>query len=330
MARARELVDRRDLRARARLPDVQSRPFDPEEQVTAPWGPVLKGRYVLGVVLGEGGMAIVHRAVEKKTGRAVAVKVLRPGTGIPNAAERFEREVRLMASIQHPHCVRLLDAGTEPTSFAVLELIEGRDLRSVMRRQQLPAAQVLEYTLQLFRALQAVHAQGIIHRDIKAENIMLTRTEAGTDRLVLVDFGAAIRSSASQIQDPREVLTGAGQLLGTPTAMSPELFRGKRATEQSDLYAVGVLMYEMLAGRAPFAGGDFTEVLAAKTKPLPPIPRAMPQAVAWLLHSLLSADPEQRPESCEEAIEVVMYTRDVLRQDGSTNTWFDLLSDEKP
>lgn len=154
---------------------------------------------------------------------------------------------------------------------------------------------------------------------------MLTRDATGIDRLVVVDFGAAIRSSASQTQDPREVLTGAGQLLGTPIAMSPELFRGKRATEQSDLYAVGVLMYEMLAGRPPFADGDFIEVLAAKTKPLPPVPPTVPQSVAWLVRSLLSADPAQRPESCEEAIEVVMYTRDVLRQGGSNSTWFDLL-----
>ncbi len=274
-------------------------------------------------------MAVVHQAVDRLTGQRVAVKVLRSATGIPHARERFDREVRLMSKVHHPHCVRLLDAGTDPTPFAVLERLEGTDLRDALRRP-LPPAQVLELILQLFRGLQAVHHQGIIHRDIKAENLVLTRRPDGSDRLVLIDFGAAILASAAMGAHVQETLTAAGQILGTPTSMSPEQFQGQPASCRSDLYAVGVLMFELLAGYPPFPDANVIEVMMAKAKPPPPLPTHVPPSVGWLVQSLLSPNPEQRPDSCAEAIEIVMYTRDVLRQTMATRTWHDLIPTRVP
>ncbi len=305
----------------AGVPDIAMTPI--ATQRTALQSSVLNGRYCLTDVLGEGGMAVVYRALDYKTRRRVAVKQLRLGIPIPQGRERFERELRLMGAIEHPHCVRLLDSGRGPAPFAVLELLEGRDLRDAMSRP-LPAAQVLQLTLQLLRGLQAVHAAGIIHRDIKPENIMLTRGSGGSERLVLIDFGAAIPVSTPQVRS--EPLTAVGQLVGTPSAMSPEQFQGAAATIQSDLYAVGVLMYEMLAGRAPFPGTDIFEVANAKSQAAPEVPAFVPAAVAWLVRCLLSPSPEQRPESVAEAIETVLYARDVLRQTTATRTWFDLLA----
>ncbi len=303
--------------------------FDIDEEPTLPRGPLVGGRYRLGRMLGQGGMAMVYEATDSLTGRRVALKVLRPGGGIPHAHERFERELRLMSAVAHPHCVRLLDSGDDPVPFAALELIEGNDLRQAMRRA-IPVTQVLELTLQLLHGLAAVHEAGIVHRDIKSENVMLTRQPDGSDRLVLIDFGAAIRADAALAARKRELLTASDQMLGTPTVMSPEQFQGQPASFRSDLYAVGVLMFEMLAGYLPFPDTNLIEVMMAKAQPIPSLPSTVPPSIAWLVQSLLAPDPEQRPESSAEAIEIVMYARDELRQTMVTTTWHDLLPVRKP
>ena len=268
-------------------------------------------------------MAIVYRALDQQTGQTVAVKALSPETQVPDPHQRFEREIRMLETIQHPHCIRLLDAGTDPIRFAVLELINGVDLRDALD-EALPATQALELSLQLLRGLQQVHAHGMVHRDIKAENIVMSRWADGTDRLVLVDFGAAVHAGAAGHRSA-DVLTAIEQVLGTPSLMGPEQLCGMPATERSDLYAVGAVMYEMLVGEAAFLDGDFTELLEAKTDRVPHVPDFVPPTAAWLIRSLLAPVPEDRPETCAEAIEAVMYARDVLRQSEATTTWIDLL-----
>ena len=274
-------------------------------------------------------MAVVRHATDLRTNQRVAVKMPQGATAIPRPQERFEREVALMSKVQHPNCMRLLDAGFDPVPFAVLELLDGTSLRDAIHRA-LPAEQVLDLTLQLLRGLRAVHDAGIIHRDIKAENLMLTRRKNGTERLVLIDFGAAISASAAAGQAAEPCITEVGQVLGTPAALSPEQLHGEPASYRSDLYAVGVLMFDLLTFESPFPEANVIDLMLAKGGPPPPLPKDVPASVGWMVRSLLARDPQRRPESCTEAIEIVMYARDMMLQTMGTQTWFDLVPVRAP
>ena len=299
-----------------------------EEQVTMPRRRLLGGRDVLHAPLGEGGMAVVYQATDRNTGRNVAVKVLKPSAAIPDAFVRFEREVALTSKVCHQNCVGMLDAGTEPVPFVVLELLAGANLRRALERP-VPPAQALELTLQLLAGLTAVHDAGIVHRDIKAENLILTRAEDGRDRLVLIDFGAAIPATTPGLRTVQSI-TEVGQVLGTPATLSPEQLQGEPASYRSDLYAVGILMFEMLAHRPAFSGASVLELLMAKLGSTPLLPETVPPAVGWMVRSLLAPEPERRPASCAEAVEIGMYVRDMVRESAAPNTWLDLLPVQPP
>src|SRR2546426_6198253 len=205
----------------------------------------LAGRYTIERELGRGGMATVYLARDLKHDRLVAVKVLRPELAAVLGAERFLREIRLTAQLQHPHILTLIDSGeADGFLYYVMPYVEGESLRQHLEREaQLPLDEALRITRVIASALDFAHARGVIHRDIKPENVMLHQCEP-----MVADFGIALAVSTPG----PERLTGTGVSLGTPAYMSPEQASGERKLDgRSDQYSLAGVLYEMLAGGPP-------------------------------------------------------------------------------
>ena len=214
---------------------------------------VLADRYDLGRRLGQGGMAEVYDALDRVLDRPVAVKVLRSGLA-DQAQERFLREARAAASLAHPNIVAVYDTGRQgEMAYLVMERVDGPDLARVLRDGPVPLRQATRVAEDVLGALAAAHARGIVHRDVKPGNILLARD--GTAKLT--DFGIAKRSLADT------QLTATGQVFGTPSYLSPEQARGQQAGPASDLYAVGCVLYELIAGHPPFVADEPMAVVHA-------------------------------------------------------------------
>ena len=216
---------------------------------------VLDGRYRLDDEIGSGGFAVVFRATDLKVGREVALKLLKPGrdgTYSANVRRRVEREVGLLSRLRSPHILRLLDYGeTEGLLYQTFEFLEGTELAELLReRGRLPPRQAETILRQLLQGLSEAHAAGLLHRDVKPQNVMLTTRGRGELRAVLVDFGIArdIDEGASPS------VTSTGEIIGTPRYMSPEQLSGRRLTPASDIYSLGVMTFEMLEGSRRLAG----------------------------------------------------------------------------
>jgi serine/threonine-protein kinase len=218
----------------------------------------LAGRYRVEREVGAGGMATVFLAEDLKHGRRVAIKVLRPDLAAVLGSERFLREIKVAAALQHPHILTLIDSGDATgLLYYVMPYVEGESLRAKLARErELPVAEATRILREVADALTHAHAHGVIHRDIKPDNVLLSGQHA-----VVTDFGVA--KAVSEAGGP--TLTTAGLVLGTPTYMAPEQAAGDPHTDhRADLYALGVMGYEMLAGRPPFGGGSPQAVLAAQ------------------------------------------------------------------
>jgi tetratricopeptide (TPR) repeat protein/TolB-like protein len=252
-------------------------------------------------------MGEVFRARDTKLSREVALKVL-PDHLRDNAKAlaRFESEARAVAALSHPHILAIHDFGRiDGTSFAVAELLEGETLRALLLRGPVPVKRALEIARPLADALAAAHAKGIVHRDLKPENVFLTN-----DGLVkLLDFGLARHSVAPLAPEDTDsptapVLTDAGAVLGTVAYMSPEQARGLPADHRSDQFSLGVVLYEMLAGRRPFHGDSAAETLTAiireEPEPLGARVGGLPPEVAALVRRLLAKDPGGRFDSSRD------------------------------
>jgi tRNA A-37 threonylcarbamoyl transferase component Bud32 len=267
---------------------------------------LLAERYRLDRRLGGGGMGTVYEATDTELERRVAVKVMREDmAGNPVAAERFRREARTAAAFSHPNVVTVHDFGVAAASraFLVMELLEGVDLRGELRqKRRLAAHRVLEVLRGVCAALEAAHERGLIHRDIKPENIFLARS-AGIEVPKVLDFGVAKFVSASAPTQSMAA-TGAGQLVGTLRYMSPEQLRGDPAAPAWDLWALGVVSYEILAGEYPFEGASMPEwhaaVMAGRFTPL--VRRLPPAPAEWeeFFRRALAADARQRPGAASE------------------------------
>jgi serine/threonine protein kinase/tetratricopeptide (TPR) repeat protein len=251
----------------------------------------LEGRYAIERELGRGGMATVYLARDLKHDRAVALKVLRAELSAIVGAERFLQEIRLTAGLQHPHILPLLDSG-EAAAFLyyVMPYVEGEALRQRLSREgQLPLDEALRLTREVADALDYAHQQGIIHRDIKPENILLSR-----DHALVADFGIA-KPPAS---DGATALTETGLVLGTAAYMSPEQAAGHPVTAASDVYSLGCVLFEMLAGHPPFLAPTPQAALARRfTEPVPSIRvlrHDVPTGVDAALRRALSRSPEER------------------------------------
>ena len=216
-------------------------------------------RYVFDRELGRGGMAVVYLAEDLKHHRKVAIKVLKPELAAALGPERFLREIAITAQLTHPHILTLIDSGeAQGFLYYVLPFVEGESLRQRLQREkQLPLEDTLRIAHEVAGALSYAHGRGIVHRDIKPENILL---EAG--HAVVSDFGIARAVWAAG----GEAVTETGLALGTPQYMSPEQAAGDRALDvRSDVYSLGCVVYEMLAGQPPFTGATAHAVIARKS-----------------------------------------------------------------
>ena len=256
----------------------------------------LGSRYVLQEALGRGAMGQVFAGSIRPTGEPVAIKVLRPElVSDPEVVARFVQERTILMSVADPYVVRVIDLVVEGDTLAiVMELVRGSDLRRQLRaRGTVPPAEALHLTGQLLRGAAAVHAAGIVHRDIKPENVLVD-TSSGRPRLKLTDFGVARLSYGAS-------LTKLSGLIGTPEYMAPELAEHSRATPAADVYSAGIVLYEMLCGRTPFAGGHPVAVLRRQSDQAPPVIPGVPaelwDRIAWML----AKDPGSRPSSAAEA-----------------------------
>jgi serine/threonine-protein kinase len=269
-------------------------------------------KYVVDGVVGSGGMGHVYRATETHSGRQVAIKVVSPELARDlAAARRFIREVRLTARISHPNVVSVLDYGAleDGRLFLVMELLVGEPLSDLVRDQgALDLGRAVRVTAQVLEALHAAHVQGIVHRDMKPGNIFLTRSEGGEETVKVLDFGIAKSADGAALTQ----LTSAGQFLGTLSYASPEQVTGDRLDGRSDIYSVGVVMFTMLAGHAPFRSADVSEMLLAHVKePVPPLVRSRPDlpdcaSIQRVLERLMAKRPAARPADALEARDLVL------------------------
>jgi serine/threonine protein kinase/Tfp pilus assembly protein PilF len=234
------------------------------------------GSYTIHGLLGSGGMGEVYRARDGRLNRDVAVKVIPEKLADnPEVLARFEREAQSVAALSHPNILAIHDLGREDgVSFAVMELLEGETLRDRMSRSELSSSKILEIVLQICGGLAAAHARGIVHRDLKPENVFVT-----TDGLVkILDFGLAkvqpdSCSQESETAAPTLGLSQPGAVMGTLGYMSPEQLRGHPVDQRTDIFALGVVLYEMVTGEQPFQGGSSADVMSA-------ILREEPQALS--------------------------------------------------
>jgi serine/threonine-protein kinase len=241
-------------------------------------GTVVDGKYRVENVLGSGGMGVVMSAFHLSLGKRVAIKLLRAETiGDPSdAIARFSREARVAAHIQSEHVVRVMDVAALPdgSPYMVMEYLEGADLRQVVAtRGPLPIEEAVDYVLQACEALAEAHAAGIIHRDLKPGNLFLQRRSNGTSMIKVLDFGISKLLQSTSIPDA--ALTTTNSLMGSPLYMSPEQMKSARDVDaRADIWALGAILYELVAGCAPFGGATIPEVcIAVISSP----PRALAQ-----------------------------------------------------
>ena len=212
---------------------------------------VLDDRYELHAVIGDGAFGRVYRGLDRRLAREVAVKVIKPWWAEdPEWARSFEREAQLLARVSDPGIVQIFDTGHAPEGlYYVAELVHGESLSSRLARERISPVQARKLAEQICRALGHAHACGVVHRDIKPANVLIS----DDGQVKVGDFGLARLAEGSSDGD-------AGAIAGTPRYMSPEQARGLPATPASDVYSVGVVLYEMLAGEPPFAGGSVVDL----------------------------------------------------------------------
>jgi serine/threonine-protein kinase len=260
-------------------------------------GTVLGGRYVLDDQIGNGGYGEVWRATDTVLARPVAVKLLHPRyIQRSEALARFRAEARHAGGLPHENIAQVFDYG-EPADgqppYLVMELVDGPSLETVLTGGPLDDSRTMDIVAQAAAGLQAAHAAGMIHRDIKPGNLLLA--PGGTVKIT--DFGIAHTIGSAP-------LTASGELIGTPGYLAPERAMGERATPASDLYSLGMLAYECLAGTPPFRGTPLEVALAHRDRPLPPLPQSVAVDVAALVMRLAAKDPARR---LSDAAEVAVW-----------------------
>ncbi|HKC23318.1 MAG TPA: serine/threonine-protein kinase, partial [Thermoanaerobaculia bacterium] len=259
------------------------------------------GPYEVLSPLGAGGMGEVYRARDTRLEREVAVKVLPEGlAGSPEALARFASEARAVAALSHPHILALFDVGEEGgIRYAVSELLEGETLRMAMAHGPIPPRRALDIAREVAEGLAAAHEKGIVHRDVKPENVFLTKN----GHAKVLDFGLARHDVSSRdAGDTRSptlaAITGEGVVLGTVAYMSPEQARGTAVDFRSDQFSLGTVLYEMLAGGKPFDAASVPETLTAiirdEPEPLEKSAPHVPAPVRWLVDRLLAKEASER------------------------------------
>lgn len=261
------------------------------------------GPYEVLGQLGVGGMGAVLRAVDTRLHREVAVKVLQSTHEMPGLRERFLREARAASSLNHPNICTVFDIGEEGAEpYMVMELLQGENLKDTMRHNTLEMDEILSIARETTDALIAAHAKGIVHRDIKPANIFLVPRLNGIPQAKVLDFGLA--KIEGTLRGNTEGLTTLGATVGTVAYMSPEQARGEPLDARSDLFSLGVVMYEMATGTVPFHGATsalvFVELLGNDPQPVRDWNRTVPPELEALIHRLLAKDRRQRFQSAKE------------------------------
>src|SRR5258707_11219307 len=266
------------------------------ESDTLDIGTVLAGRYELLKLIGQGGMGAVYKAHDMELDRVVALKLIRPELAKnPEVLRRFKQELILARQVTHKNVIRIFDLGQgDGFKFITMDFVEGQDLRALLlEKGKLAPEQAARIMLQICRALEAAHAEGVIHRDLKPQNVMLD----ASGRVYVMDFGIARSAYLPG-------MTQTGALIGTPEYMSPEQGRGEALTERSDLFSLGVIFYELLTGKSPYPAdaplGTLWKRLQAKAKPPAELDATVPKALNDIVMSALEIEPEKRISSARE------------------------------
>lgn len=288
-----------------------------DKQARARVGQLIASKYRLERLLGAGGMGAVYAATHEFTKRKVAVKLMHEGFATSSMfAERFIREAQAPSAIGHPSIVEVLDGGFDESGalYLVLEMLHGETLGDIEPPLDVP--ELVDAVVQLLEALGAAHKAGFVHRDIKPDNVFITRDSAGRRKVKLLDFGVAgLRESAENNQ-----LTQTGTILGTPTFMSPEQAKGERVDQRSDLWAVGAILYEALAGRAPYEAETYNAVIVSivtrEHVPLERVRPDLPRALLEVIERALRKDTSVRWQSAEQMAKALRAIPDLAALSG--------------
>ena len=275
---------------------MSEQPAPPDPRV----GSTLQGRYLILSRIASGAMGVVYRGERLQLGRAVAVKFLHPWIAAQKTfLSRFENEAKAMSRLLHPHCVSVIDFGVEGSPYLVMDFVTGRTLRDLMNEGRLPTARAMHFGQQLLAGLAHAHEQGIVHRDLKPENLILSEEAGLKEHLRILDFGLAKLRDGPQMT--------AGMAVGTPSYMSPEQSGAEGAIDaRTDLYTVGIVMFEMLTGRKPFQSENVGEVILMQRETAPPRLRSVATDAGYsieleaLIDKAMSKVPEDRFQSAAE------------------------------
>jgi cytochrome c-type biogenesis protein CcmH/NrfG len=270
-------------------------------------GQVIAGRYEIVRLLGAGGMGAVYQARQLSMDRMVALKLIHPHIASDEVARRFHREMQATSKIEHPNTIRVFDYGADDKGqlFLAMEFLEGRPLSRVLEHDgALPVARLVHIASQVVRALGAAHAEGIAHRDLKPDNIMLVDRYGERDVVKVLDFGIA---RFVDDDESRAKMTHDGAVVGTPAYLSPEQAMGQPIDARADFYSLGVMLYQMALGRLPFEGPTLAALLVAHATAEPPAPSLVapgkiPPELEALILRLMSKSPADRPANAAEVL----------------------------
>ncbi|MCU1343168.1 MAG: non-specific serine/threonine protein kinase [Candidatus Acidoferrum typicum] len=253
--------------------------------------------YRIDSLVARSGMATIYRGIDTRTGRAVAIKLPHPEMeGDPIFFDRFNREEEIGKKLDHPGVVKVLNDEERSRRYMVLEWVDGRLLRQILNDVKIfPPDRAIKITVGICEALDYIHSQGVVHRDLKPENIMVD----AEDRTKLIDFGIAANAGSRRLTFAK--LTEA---MGTPDYISPEQVKGKRGDARSDIYALGIMFYEMLTGKVPFVGPNPFVIMNERliNHPIPPreVNPAVPLELQEIIYRALERDPKKRYQSAHE------------------------------
>ncbi len=279
------------------------------------------GAYEITSLLGAGGMGEVYRARDTRLDRTVAIKVLPPHLVSPERRQRFEREARAISALTHAHICVLHDVGRhDGIDFLVMEYLEGETLADRLQKGALPLEQALRYGVEIAGALDVAHRHGIVHRDLKPGNVMLTKSGAklldfGLAKLQVSDTRASTASELSALSTGAKPLTAEGSIVGTFQYMAPEQLEGRESDTRADIFAFGVMLYEMATGQRPFKGKSqaslIASILASEPLPISRLQPLSPPALDRVVATCLTKDPDERWQSAHDLLQELKWIQEV-------------------